>query len=261
MSIQGIDVSNWQPSDFHLLPQAGYDFAICKGTEGGPDASGAIYVDPSFSAKWAAIKAAGLLRGVYHFARPDLGNTAAAEAHAFLTKIGPLLEPHDVVAFDLEKGTGDLAAYTQTFLDDVAAGIGFNPMLYSYPAFLAQHNLEGKPGLGKYGLWLADPNVTTPAQLPSIPGWAFIAIWQSGTAQVPGFPGAVDHDVFFGSRDQLIKYGKPVPPAPPPPPDPCADVKAQLAAAQGQVTSLTHMISQQGAKLQAVRAAMDATYP
>lgn len=233
--IAGIDVSNWQPSDFHLLPGAGYQFAICKGTEGGPDSAGRIYVDPSFGAKWAAIKAAGLIRGVYHFGRPDLGNSGDAEAAAFLTVIGPHLEPGDLVAFDNETGSGDLAAYTEAFMAHVAAGIGFNPMLYSYLAFLSQHNLEGKPALGKYGLWLAEPGVPESA-IPDVPGWAFVAMWQNGSAQVPGFPRPVDHDIFFGSREQLLKYGKPSPPPPPPPPADPRDAK--IAALQGQVAQL-----------------------
>lgn len=220
MSLQGIDVSMWQPSDFHLLPAAGYGFAICKATEGGPDAAGRVYLDPTFAAKWAGIKAAGLLRGCYHFARPDLGNSAQAEADAFLTRIGSLLEPGDFCALDLEKGGGDLAAWAWAWLTAVEAGLGFRPMVYADLDYLRHHGLQDHPAtLGQFGLWLADPGIPE-AAVPSVPGWAFTAVWQSGSAQVPGFPSPVDHDVFFGDRAQLLRYGKPSPPAPTPTPAP-----------------------------------------
>lgn len=236
--IQGIDVSTWQPSDFHLLPASGYDFVITKATEGGADGAGHVYVDPSFTAKWQAIKAAGLIRGAYHFLRPDLGNTAIGEADAFLATVKGLLEPGDLVALDVEKGSGDLSLYVQTWLDRVSTSVGFNPMLYVNLDYLRNHGLQGHPTLSKYGLWLADWGIPA-SSIPDIPGWAGgVAIWQTGSAQVPGFPNPVDHDIFFGSRDQLVKYGKPgaTPPVQPPV-DPLADMQAKLTAAQTALTA------------------------
>lgn len=39
---------------------------------------------PRAVVSWAGIKAAGMLLGAYHYARPDLGNTPEAEAKYFL---------------------------------------------------------------------------------------------------------------------------------------------------------------------------------
>jgi lysozyme len=64
--IQGIDVSKWQGEiDWTQLmaTQPEIKFAIIKATEG------VGYTDPKFKRNWEAAKAAGLIRGAYHFAR------------------------------------------------------------------------------------------------------------------------------------------------------------------------------------------------
>ena len=74
--MHGTDQSNWQPNQI-----TEGDFIICKATEG------CGYVDPTCDAKYQMNKAAGKLLGVYHYARPDLGNSAEAEAEFFVNNI------------------------------------------------------------------------------------------------------------------------------------------------------------------------------
>lgn len=69
--LQGIDVSHHQGLhiDFAEVADAGYTFAIVKATEGRD------YEDPAFSTNWDKLVDLGaerLIRGAYHFARPDL---------------------------------------------------------------------------------------------------------------------------------------------------------------------------------------------
>ncbi len=68
--ITGPDVSSHQhPSgtsiDWGQVRNSGRTFAFVKSTEG------LGYVNPYFSADWAAVKANGMVRGSYHYARPD----------------------------------------------------------------------------------------------------------------------------------------------------------------------------------------------
>lgn len=205
MPIQGIDVSNWQGAvDWHAVAAAGIAFAFAKCTEG------TNYFDPTFQQNWDGMKAAGIARAAYHFARPTL-NTPVAEAAFFLAHIGTL-EPGDVVALDLEDGVGDLTAWTETWLHQVAQALGFKPLLYSAPWFLQQHNMTTDAALSDNGLWLASWNVPN----PTVPApWTFWAVWQmSAQGTVPGVPGQVDTDEFNGTVEQFRAYGLPQPPAP-----------------------------------------------
>ena len=106
--IHGIDVSSWQgPVDWGAVRRTGRLFAFAKATEG------KTFVDSTFVTNRRAMAGAGLvLRGLYHFARPDR-NSAAEEADHFLRTVGPLAAG-EVAVLDLEvaagPGVGDWAA-------------------------------------------------------------------------------------------------------------------------------------------------------
>ena len=74
----GIDVSKWQGSiNWNSVRGAGIEFAWMKATEG------LTYKDPNFSANYLGAYNAGVIRGAYHFARPDVsGGTAQADFFA-----------------------------------------------------------------------------------------------------------------------------------------------------------------------------------
>ncbi|MDU8981274.1 GH25 family lysozyme, partial [Bifidobacterium scardovii] len=77
----GVDASNWQgcitDTRAGQARRAGASFAFIKATEG------AGYTDPQADCSMRGLKTAGVRRGVYHFARPDLGNSPEAEADWF----------------------------------------------------------------------------------------------------------------------------------------------------------------------------------
>src|SRR5689334_19243725 len=106
--LPGIDVSdNNGQVDWGAVAGAGYGFAIAKVTEG------TGFVDPTFAGNWSAMKSNGLVRGAYHFARPD-DNKAEDEARFFLDTIKQQvgdLQKGDFLALDLETGSGDLGAW------------------------------------------------------------------------------------------------------------------------------------------------------
>ena len=204
MTISGVDVSSWQGSaiDWAAVTGAGYEFVLVKATEG------TSYTNPDFAADWIGAQKAGMARGAYHFALPDV-NAAADEAAYFLRAVGQLT-PGDFLALDVEAGSGNLLPWVAAFLAAVQAAAGFKPLLYSRTEFMAAHNLLDA-SLADNGLWLAQYQSTQP---PAPAPWQFVAIWQSGQGSVPGIAGLVDQDVFNGTRDQLLKYGAPPKPQP-----------------------------------------------
>lgn len=78
----GVDVSNWQGAiNWGSVRGAGIEFSWMKATEG------TTYKDPRFSANYLGAYNAGVIRGAYHFARPDLSG-GAAQANFFASSGG-----------------------------------------------------------------------------------------------------------------------------------------------------------------------------
>jgi lysozyme len=210
--IHGVDVSGWQGQvDWGAVQRSGRAFAFAKATEG------ATFVDSTFAANRAGMRGAGLvLRGFYHFARPDR-NTAEAEAAHFLRTVGPL-GPGEVPVLDLEvapgPGVGDWAA---EWLRLVAAGTGRTPILYSYQSYLYTVPTSR---LTQYPLWIAawgDDNGLVPAAPPKTDRWSTWTWWQyTSKATVPGVSGRVDDSIFAGTLAELGTYGGAAPAAPDP---------------------------------------------
>lgn len=196
-SIAGVDLSGHQLQvDFDLL-KTEVQFVILKATEG------VGWTDPTFAPRWTEARRVGLVRGAYHFARPDLGNTPEDEADYFCNSIS--LEAGDFVVLDWEASyAGDVVAWNKAFLDRVYARVGARPLVY-----LNQRTATGydwSPVVSaQYGLWLAaysDPVAQTQ--------WPFVAIRQTtSSGAVPGISGSIDLDIFYGTADQLRKYGVP----------------------------------------------------
>jgi len=197
--IPGVDVSDWQGSiDWGSVAAAGYQFAITKATEG------TGFTARRFQRNWNGIKAAGMARGAYHFAQPDL-NAPAAEADFFVQQVGEL-ETGDLLTLDLEAGSGFLADWALEWLNRVTERVGFRPLLYSSVGFLDAHGCTGNAQLAEFGLWLASWRSTIP---PPPSAWPFIAFWQhTDKSRVPGIEGLCDGDFFNGTRERLGLYGK-----------------------------------------------------
>ena len=220
--IHGVDVSGWQGQvDWEAVQRSGRQFAFAKATEG------VTFVDRTFAANRAGMAQAGLvLRGFYHFARPDR-NTAAAEAAHFLRTVGPL-GPGEVAVLDLEvtpglPGLGDWAA---EWLGRVHQGTGRVPLIYSYQSYLYQIPTSR---LTQYPLWVAawgDNNGLVPATQPKTDRWSRWTFWQyTSNARVPGISTQVDDNIFSGTTAELAALGGAVAP---PAPDPLAELVKDL---------------------------------
>jgi GH25 family lysozyme M1 (1,4-beta-N-acetylmuramidase)/LysM repeat protein len=198
--LSGIDVSNWRGTvDWDAVVGGGVQFAFAKASEG------TNFTDPQFARNWSEIRRVGLPRGAYHFAQPDQ-NAPQAEADFFLSTVGPL-QLGDLLALDLEAGTGDLTAWTLAWLARVAEQVGFRPLLYSGSWFMQPRLAANNPELPQHGLWLAAYTGTMPA--PPL-NWPVIAFWQhTRNATIPGVQGDCDASFFNGDAAQLPLYGKP----------------------------------------------------
>lgn len=202
--LYGIDTSsNNGLIDWSQVAASGQAFAWTKATEG------LNYINPNFASDWVSIKANGMIRGAYHFAHPE--NNPYTEAAYFLNIVGKL-EPTDLIALDLEIGSGDLHIWTENFLDYVTKQSGTKPFLYSGTWFLEPHDCLNDPTLAQYYLWLSGYQ----ANAPAVPAdWDMFTMWQfTNKAIVPGVPDPVDQSVFIGTLDQLKAYGmaSPTPP-------------------------------------------------
>ncbi|HEX8187839.1 MAG TPA: GH25 family lysozyme [Pyrinomonadaceae bacterium] len=192
----GIDVSHFQGHvDWQAVKAAGCAFAFAKATEG------TGVTDPFFAANWAGMKAAGLLRGAYHFFRA--AEPAAAQAAHFLSTVG--FEPGDlppVLDIEVNDGVtgGPLVGGVQTWLDAVEPAAGATPVIYTNTPFWDAHINDQ---FGSDPLWVAH-YTSAPAPSPLPAGWAVWTFWQySQSIHVNGVNGAADHDYFNGPLTQL----------------------------------------------------------
>lgn len=193
-TLRGVDVSDYQGSiDWSAAKADGITFAFAKATEG------ETLVDSEFHANWSAMKAAGVVRGAYHFFHPN--ESATAQANFVLSTVGTL-EAGDlpiVLDFEVLDGVSESTAVADavTFLQTVTNATGKKAILYMSSEFLS----GSYSALDPYTLWVANYGVSCPG-LPS--GWSSWAFWQnSDSGSVSGISGGTDTDVFDGSLSAL----------------------------------------------------------
>lgn len=184
MTLKGIDVSSYQKN----LNVAAYpcDFVICEATEG------TWYVNPVCDAHYQQAKASGKLLGVYHYARPDTGNSAADEADYFLGNIKGYIG-EAVLALDLEcAGWQNFSTWAKAWLNRVYEKTGIRPLFYSPGAGF--QNFKDMLNAGNYGVWACSAD--------SYYNGATIVMKQSVYDNL-------DHDTFYGDATAWRKYANP----------------------------------------------------
>ena len=171
--ITGIDVASHQHPNgvainWQQVVSAGHRFAYVKATEGpgtGTDKCQrrTYYTNPYFAADWSGAGAAGLYRGAYHYARPQLPLSSAEEqARYFVSVAGPSNGAYDLpLELDLEEtcglGQSDLAEWTRRFLAEVTRITGKKPLVYTGRWFWqANIGAYGNDIGQNYRLWTAD---------------------------------------------------------------------------------------------------------
>ena len=188
-------------------------------------AQGDYFTDPDFATNWAGTKAAAVYRSPYHFFDPTIdGVTQANHFLATLTAAGGLEAGDLPPMLDIEcptssdptmaspncEHTGDsgwvaTATMSQRIFDwltTVEAATGRVPIVYSYPSWFADVGFTD-PKLASYPLFIATLGACASVPAP----WTTAVFWQySFTGTVPGVPGQVDLDRFFGTLAQLGSF-------------------------------------------------------
>jgi lysozyme len=194
--LEGVDVSLFDGTiNWTQVQGSGKAFAFARVSDGISD------VDPTFDTNYAAIKAAGMIRGAYQFFEP--AQDPVAQANLLLSKIGTM-GPGDLPpVLDIEITGGQLPATIvtniQTWITTVQQATGVTPMIYTAAGFwngsVDSSNFASDP------LFVANFGVTCP-ELPT--GWLTWQFWQySDTGSVPGIGIDVDLDQFNGSMSAL----------------------------------------------------------
>jgi GH25 family lysozyme M1 (1,4-beta-N-acetylmuramidase) len=211
--VDGIDVSMLQhPAEYERVREAGFRFCIVKGSEG------PRYIDPKAEEHIAGCQAAGLLVGVYGYARPG---DPVAQADNLLKAVGSVWLPRPVL--DLEDPSffawepSRVVDFAEKFLDRLDTYGAADAVFYTYPSFAAkiQPALSQSSRLARARLWLAQyfslerPVAPTAKNVewakPPKP-WTQWDMWQySGNKgyRVPGVGVDCDRNLFRGTPEEL----------------------------------------------------------
>jgi lysozyme len=206
-TLTGIDVSNNQRTvHWAEVKAAGHSFAFHKVSEG------LGTPDREFRGRWKAIRDAGLVRGAYHFARPQKGRDPKAEVHEFLGLVdqaggfqdGDLRPVLDIEAFG---AAGRLTAeqtqdWVRRFVDEMRARTGVRPIIYT-GAFWRGAMGDPRDNFG-CRLWLA-AFVSDPQQfVPKAWAQESFSIWQhTEKGHCDGVAGGVDLNRLPGGEAAL----------------------------------------------------------
>ncbi len=211
--VDGLDVSHWQSTiDWPQVADAGYIFTFAKGTEG------VGWTDRKFHENMTNGVDAGVLMGVYHFARPDLGNEASDEANHFLDEAGDYLKSGYLrPVLDLEVGSSmgktALSAWVIEWMETVKDRTGISPLIYTNPSYVHYYLTEA---VKEYDLWIAhwtcEPEPSY--YYPNTGMWRDWAFWQYygpggcgvNYGYVPGITTSIDLNIFNGVEEGLQAY-------------------------------------------------------
>lgn len=154
--------------------------------------------DEHFQRNWAAAKKNNMLRGAYHYYRPD--ENSAKQARNFINNVklnpGDLPPVLDIEALPKRQSISSLRIGINNWLRIVEEHYGVQPIIYTGDTFY-QHFLAGH-GFDEYEFWIANYN---PVPEPLHPEWG---IWQfSMKGKIAGINTPVDLNIFNGSDQHL----------------------------------------------------------
>ena len=196
--IRGIDVSHHQGAiDWMEVGRGGVVFAYLKATEGGD------WVDERFVENWRKSKAAGIVRGAYHFF--TFCQTAENQANNFMAHVArepgmlpPVVDVETVGNCAMPYGKDRLVAEIRAFSSLLRQRYGVLPVLYTTQSFWSRY-LQGSSL--ENPVWMRDI-IFEPGEFDGRP-WLF---WQYHDREpVPGIAGLVDVDVFNGGEEAFTR--------------------------------------------------------
>ncbi|AEB42901.1 MULTISPECIES: GH25 family lysozyme [Micromonospora] len=208
-TVPGIDVSRYQGTiNWTSVRNAGIQFAFIKATEG------TSYKDPNFNTNYVNAYNAGVIRGAYHFARPNI-SSGAVQANYLASNGGAWSADSRTLpaALDLEANpysggycyglsTTAMRNWVQDFLNTYRSRTGRYAVIYTTTSFWNQCTGSWSGPWNNHPLWIARWSSSVGALPAGAPFWSFWQYTDSGS--VPGISGAVDRNYWNGDRSRLI---------------------------------------------------------
>ncbi|WP_410647879.1 lysozyme [Amycolatopsis sp. cmx-4-54] len=197
----GHDVSGHQGEvDWPTAASTGAKFVYVKATEG------TGFVNPRFVQQYNGSYGVGLIRGAYHFARPDISD-GAAQAHYFVDHGGGWSKDGKTLpgALDVEynpygetcygKTPAQMVAWVTSFATTYLQRTGRHPTIYTSTSWWKRCTGNSN-AFWQNPLWLARYN-TAIGELPA--SWKTHTIWQfADKGSLPG-----DQNWFNGTADRV----------------------------------------------------------
>ncbi|KAJ8514554.1 hypothetical protein ONZ45_g7913 [Pleurotus djamor] len=204
---KGMDVSGYQPGiNWSSVKAQGIEFAFIKATEG------TSYRNPEFSSQYTGATNIGIIRGGYHFARPDI-SSGAAQANFFLAHGGSFsvggwsadgitlpgaldieYNPYGATCFGLSAAS--MVNWIRDFSNTYHAATTRYPIIYSTTDWWKTCTGNSAAFASTNPLWIAR-YASAIGTLPA--GYAYTTFWQyADSGAVPG-----DQDYFNGDSAGL----------------------------------------------------------
>lgn len=214
--VKGFDCSHWnddkstpQKIDFNKAVAKGAKFVFIKVSERGS-------IDRDYEYNWESAKAAGLLRGGYHYLRWNLDGKKQAQIFCAVLANDPGELPP---VADFEAPGSVSLKVLEDFLWEVERILGKRPIIYTSPGFwLKNGNTHGK--WLNWDLWEA--HYTSAAEpmpvRPWIKDWTFWQWTSKGDGLAHGAESKdLDLNWFNGNITELRVYADMIPEQPDPP--------------------------------------------
>lgn len=197
--VYGFDVSEYQGKiDWEeansIEDKFPLDFVFIRAT------AGKNYVDSRFKENWNASKKNKLIRGAYHYYRPNENSIEQADNFIKNVKLrkGDLPPVLDIEKLPKEQSLDSLKVGLRRWLKRVENHYNVKPIIYSGESYYSDF-LEDE--FSEYTFWIANYNFFVENMKDD---WMF---WQfSEKATVPGIKGNVDINIYNGTPKQLRYY-------------------------------------------------------
>jgi lysozyme len=193
----GIDVSQYQGSiDWSKVEviddSVQIGFVICRAT------IGSDLVDSEYDRNWQNAMKKNLVRGAYHYYRPNENSIKQAVNFIAQVELGPGDLPPilDIEALPEIQSIDNLKVGLKRWLDMVEAHYGVKPIIYSGDHYFQTH-LEEAP-FDEYPIWIAN---YSQSRNPRRVEWVMWQFTEQG--RVPGIGSHVDLNVLAGGTAEL----------------------------------------------------------
>lgn len=156
--------------------------------------------DQKFSLNWAGAKKYGLIRGAYHYYRPDENSIEQANNFISIVKLkkGDLPPVLDIEAVSSIQTVKSLKIGLKKWLNKIEKHFRVKPIIYTGDSYYK--DFLNDTSFNKYTFWIANYNKI---KQPKHKRWK---IWQfSRSGHIKGIAHEVDFNVFRGSLKELKK--------------------------------------------------------